>query len=302
MTAILEVTGVSRRFGDTVSLDDVTFQIPAGSICGLFGHNGAGKTTLLSIIAGQDRPDAGTVRVNGAEPFENGDVLGQMNYIRDNQRYPDDYTVRHILRASPLFYENWDAALAERLIERFALPRTQAVKKFSRGQLSATAIIVGLASRAELTLFDEPYLGLDVAARQLFYTTLLEEMAHHPRTVLLSTHLVQEAEALFSHVVILDHGRVVLDAPRDDLWDYATTIAGVRTAVDALPLDGRVLSESGTGALLSRTVRGALTEAQRAEADRLGLVTAPASLQELVGSLSSASPTPTTSDALTIGR
>lgn len=297
MTAILSVDGVSRRFGSTVSLDNVSFQIPVGSICGLFGHNGAGKTTLLSIIAGQDRPDSGAVRVGGSEPFENGDVLGQMNYIRDNQRYPDDYTVRHILASAPLFYPDWDADLARRLVARFALPAKRAVKKFSRGQLSATAIVIGLASRAALTLFDEPYLGLDVAARELFYTTLLEEMEGHPRTVVLSTHLVQEAEALFSHVIILDHGRVVLDAPRDDLWDYATTISGARAAVEAFDCGLAVIAEAGTGALLSRTVRGTLTDAQESEAGRAGLIIAPATLQELVGSLSSV-----TSDALTIGR
>src|SRR5262249_40772508 len=149
-------------------------------------------TTLMQIITGQQFASSGTVEVMGASPVENDTVLTNVCFVRENLRYPEWFTVRHSLRAAALLFPRWDEAFAQSLVDEFRLPRFRQMRKLSRGMLSAVGVIIGLASRAPLTLFDEPYLGLDAVARQLFYDRLLADYAEHPRTIVLSTHLIDE--------------------------------------------------------------------------------------------------------------
>ena len=142
-------------------------------------------------------------------------ILRRMVLVREDQNYPD-FKVRHALRAASWFYPNWSSEEAEALLRDFDLPVNRAIKKLSRGMRSALGIVIGLAAQAEITLFDEPYAGLDAVARHLFYDRLLSSYAESPRTVVLSTHLIDEAADLLEQVVMIDHGRIVLDAPADD--------------------------------------------------------------------------------------
>ena len=221
MTPTILVGGLTRRYRGQLALDDVTFDVQGASVTGLLGRNGAGKTTLLRIIAGHEFASAGRVAVLGASPVKDEEVLRRMVFIREDQTYPD-LKVRHVLRVASWFYPNWSHELAEALVADFGLPRNRRIKRLSRGMRSAVGIVIGLASRAEVTLFDEPYAGLDAVARQVFYDRLVAEQAEHPRTVLLSTHLIDEAAGLLDRVVVIDRGRVVLDAPAGDLRDRIT--------------------------------------------------------------------------------
>lgn len=148
MTTAIAIRGVSRNFGRAKALDNVSLTVPKDSILGLLGRNGAGKTTLMSIIAGQDRATTGQVEVLGHTPFEHAPTLRQIIYVRDNQRYPDDYKLHHVLRIAPAFAPRWSAALAQELINGFRIPAKTEIKKMSRGQLSSVAIVLGLAARA----------------------------------------------------------------------------------------------------------------------------------------------------------
>ena len=179
MTPTISVTGLTRRYRDQLALDDVTVDIEGPSITGLLGRNGAGKSTLMRIIANQEFASAGTVRVFGASPVENDAILRRMVLVREDQEFPD-FKVRHALRAASWFYPNWSAELAETLLARLRPPANRAIKKLSRGMRSALGIVIGLAAQAEITLFDEPYAGLDAVARQLFYDRLLASYAEHP--------------------------------------------------------------------------------------------------------------------------
>lgn len=158
----IETRGLTRVHDETRALDDVSVRIRTGVITGLLGRNGAGKTTLMSLATAQDLPTAGDVLVEGQRPFEHAKVLERMCFIRDNQRYPDDYALKHTLRAARVFYPNWDQTLAEELVSLFRIPDKTVVKKFSRGQFSALGIVLRLASRAPIIFFDEPYLGLEM--------------------------------------------------------------------------------------------------------------------------------------------
>jgi len=161
------------------------------------------------------------------------------------------------------------------------LPVHRRIKKLSRGQLSSIGVIVGLASRAPLTFFDEPYLGLDAVARQLFYDRLLQDYAEHPRTVILSTHLIDEVANLLEHVLVIDAGRIIIDQDAESLRGSATTVVGTRATVDAFVSDRAVLDRETIGGLASATING-LDAAGKAAATAAGLELAPVSLQQLV--------------------
>ena len=281
MTPVIEVDRLTKKFGALAAVDDVSFSVEENKIYGLLGRNGAGKTTLMQLITGQDFVTHGDIRVFGQAPVENASVLQRISFIKESQRYPDDFKVKHVFRSAPWFFANWDADFAERLIEDFRLPLDRRIKKVSRGQLSAIGVIVGLASRAHLTFFDEPYLGLDAVARQTFYDRLLEDYAVHPRTVVLSTHLIDEVSDLLEHVLLIEEGRIIIDQDAESLRGSATTLVGMRAAVDGFVGGREVLHRESIGGLGSVTVCG-LDDADKTAARAAGLELVPVSLQQLV--------------------
>lgn len=281
MTEAAEVTHLSKRFGKVLAVDDVSFTVAENKIYGLLGRNGAGKTTLMQLLTGQDFATSGTIKIFGETPVENASVLERLCFIKESQRYPENFKPRHVFATAPCFFPHWDAEFAERLISDFTLPVNRKIKKLSRGQLSAVGVIVGLAARAPLTFFDEPYLGLDAVARQIFYDRLLEDYAEHPRTVILSTHLIDEVSDLLEHVLVIDSGRIIIDQDADELRESATTISGMATAVDAFVRDRQVLHRSHIGSLATATLQR-LSPQDRTAASTAGLELSGVSLQQLI--------------------
>ncbi|PQZ55637.1 MULTISPECIES: ABC transporter ATP-binding protein [unclassified Microbacterium] len=282
MTAVIEVQNLSKRYKEKRALDNVSLSIEGGAIYGLLGRNGAGKTTLMSILTAQNFESSGTVKVFGEHPYENAHVLSRICFVRESQKYPDDAYPKHAFKAASLFFPHWDQALAEELIAEFQLPMKQTIKKLSRGQLSAVGVIIGLASRAEITFFDEPYLGLDAVARQIFYDRLVEDYAEHPRTVILSSHLIDEVSNLIEKVIVIDNGQILLNEDTDAMRDRAVTVVGDADKVDAWVGAREVLHRESLGRVASVTVLGALSAAERAEVTASGLDLAPVSLQQLI--------------------
>ena len=281
MTAIIEADRLGRRYGAVRAVDDVSFTIPENTICGLLGRNGAGKSTLMQLVTGQEFPSSGRVLVAGETPMENSSVLSRIAFVKESQKYPDDFRPKHVFAAAPSFFEHWDAEFAARLVDQFRLPLNTRIKKLSRGQLSSIGVIVGLAARAPITLLDEPYLGLDAVARQLFYDTLIADYAAHPRTILLSTHLIDEVADLLEHVLVIDQGRILIDAAADDLRGRAMTVVGRSNDVDAFMQGRTALHRDGLGGLASVTIDG-VTAADRAAATAAGLELGTVSLQQLI--------------------
>jgi ABC-2 type transport system ATP-binding protein len=271
------MSGVTKRYGDVTALDGASFALAENRIHGLLGRNGAGKTTAMQVLTGQVLPTAGTIEVFGEQPYENARVLDRVCFVKESQRYPDAFKVKHALRAAELLFPRWDAALAAELVADFGLPPNRTVKKLSRGMLSAVGVIIGLASRAPLTFFDEPYLGLDAVARQLFYDRLLADYAEHPRTIVLSTHLIDEVSDLIEHVVLIDRGRVLIDEDADVLRGAAVTVSGPAAAVEAFVAGRTVLHREHLAGQVRATVAGAA-----APPPGTGLHAEPVSLQQLV--------------------
>lgn len=281
MTAVIEVADLSRHYGKVRAVENVSFSVEEGAICGLLGRNGAGKTTLMRLVTGQEFATTGDIRVFGENPVENADVLGRTCFVRESQVYPDNFRGKHVLRAASHLFPNWDAEYAERLVEDFRTPLNRPIKKLSRGQRSSIGVIVGLAARAELTLLDEPYAGLDAVARQLFYDHLLADYSANPRTIILSTHLIDEAARLLSQVLVIDAGELLIDSDADVLRGSAVTIVGGHAKVEAFAEGRDVLGWDSVGGISSVTLTD-LSDADRAEAVKAGLDVAPVSLQQLI--------------------
>ena len=164
---VVEIRNVSRRFGAKAALDDVSFDVPAGSVVGLVGENGAGKTTLIKHILGLLKAQSGTVRVFGLDPVrEPVKVLSRIGYLSEEPDLPGWMRVQELLRYIAAFYPTWDAAYAERLREEFELDPSARLKQLSKGQRARAGLIAALAYRPELLLLDEPSSGLDPVVRR----------------------------------------------------------------------------------------------------------------------------------------
>lgn len=290
MTTIVEARGLTKRYRGITAVDGVDFQLARNTITGLLGRNGAGKTTLMHLLTGQEFATHGSITIAGESPVENPRVLQHTCFIKESQRYPDDFKPKHVFAAAPGFFPNWDADFARELAVELRLPVDRRIKKLSRGQLSSVGIIVGLASRAPITIFDEPYLGLDAIARQAFYDRLLADYAAHPRTIILSTHLIDEVADLLEHALVIDNGRILIDSPVDALRAHAATIAGPTAAVEQAVAGLDVIHRERLGGFVSATV-ASITEQVTASARAAGLEVGPVSLQQLIIRQTGGSPT-----------
>jgi ABC-2 type transport system ATP-binding protein len=289
MSMVVEVRQLTKSYGSITAVKGVSFSIEAGNIYGLLGRNGAGKTTIMRIITAQEFATSGDVKVCGEMPYENSQVLSRICFVKDTQKYPKYFRMIDVLEVAPLFFPKWDREYAFALTEDFHLPLNRRMNALSRGMLSAAGIVVGLASRAPLTIFDEPYLGVDAVARSLFYDRLLEDYGEHPRTVILSTHLIDEVSRLLEHILVVDEGRLILDEEADALRGRAFTVVGPAATVDAYTAGKDVIARQPLGGLVSATVMGTGTTgnaSDRQKAQALGLEVVPVSLQQLIVHLS----------------
>lgn len=280
--SVISFDAVTKTFGDFTALDAVSVAFAENTITGLLGRNGAGKTTMMQVATGQAFTTSGSIRVFGECPVENAGVLDRICFISENQRYPDVYRVKHVLAAARTVFDRWDQPFADQLVSDFGLRTGQRVKKLSRGQRSAVGVIVGLAARAPVTFFDEPYLGLDAVARQLFYDRLLADYAANPRTVILSTHLIDEIADLVEHVLLIDQGRVLLDEDVDTLRGSAVVVSGPTSAVEAYAAGHDILHREALGGLTRLTVRRVGSRGGTDDGPAHGVTVEPVSLQQLV--------------------
>jgi len=214
--SIISVSELTRRFGATTALDAVSLSMPRGAVYGLVGANGAGKTTLIKHILGLLRAESGSVRVFGLDPVADPvAVLSRIGYLSEENDLPGWMRVDELIRYSRAFYPAWDDAYAEELRQAFALDPAAKVDNLSRGQKARAGLLVALAHRPELLLLDEPSSGLDPVVRRDIVEAIMRTTAHEGRTVLFSSHLLDEVERVADHITLISHGRIALSAPLD---------------------------------------------------------------------------------------
>ncbi|MEV6302046.1 ABC transporter ATP-binding protein [Actinoplanes sp. NPDC051861] len=282
MTPSIQISDLQVRYGDTVALHDIALDLPGGKIYGLLGRNGAGKTTLLSAVAGFRKPSAGSVRLGGEPVFENPRNTTRICLITEGGGVGDSTdNLRDVLDMARMLRPGWDDKYAEELLERFALPRKKSLGALSRGQRSAFGVVVGLASRAPLTMFDEAHLGMDAPTRRLFLDELLRDYVATQRTFVISTHLIEEQSPVFERVLILHEGRVMLHEELDELRSRGVSVTGPSAVVDDFVFGLTVLGEERLGPTKRVMVYGTLAEDSVRAARTHGLELGPVALQDL---------------------
>jgi ABC-2 type transport system ATP-binding protein len=218
VSGIIELSQLTRRFGAKTALDSVSLSLPRGAVYGLVGPNGAGKTTLIRHVLGLLKAESGSVRVFGRDPVADPvGVLSRIGYLSEENDIPGWMSVDELLRYTRAFYPTWDDAYAEELRLAFTLDRAATIKTLSKGQKARAGLLIALAHRPELLVLDEPSSGLDPIVRRDILGAVIRTIAHEGRTVLFSSHLLDEVEAVADHVTMLDHGRIVLSAPLKDI-------------------------------------------------------------------------------------
>ena len=259
-TSVLKAEGLCKSYGSKQVLQNLDLTIQPGKIYGLIGRNGAGKTTLLGILTAQNTKDGGEVTYGGQPVWENQEALDHICFSRELQPVQfggqNNLKVRDYLRAAAIFYPNWDREYAGRLLAEFQLEPKKKICQLSKGQMSMVTILVALASRAPLTILDEPAAGLDVVMRERFYQLLLDDFAETGRTFLVSTHIIEEAASVFEQVIILDQGRILENSPTDELIDQFRYVSGREDEVDRVCAGVEVLSRRTVGRHTTAAVRG----------------------------------------------
>lgn len=264
----LKAQGLCKSYGANQVLFNLDLDIEPGKIYGLIGRNGAGKTTLLGILTGQNTKDSGTVTYGDQPVWENQAVLDQLCFSRELQPTlfsgPNNLKISHYLRSAAIYYPGWDKEYAQKLLEEFGLNPKKKISQLSKGQMSMVTILIALASRAPVTILDEPAAGLDVVMRERFYQLLLEDFARTGRTFIVSTHIIEEASSVFENVIILDHGRILENCPTEELVDQFRYISGRDDVVDQVCQGLEVLSTHQMGRHKTVAVRGGGVKLQNA--------------------------------------
>ena len=255
MTAIVSARGLGKRYRRRWALTDCTLDIPAGHVTGLVGPNGAGKTTLLNLAAGLLAPTTGTIEVCGGRPAAGPEQLAKVGYVaQDTPTYPG-LSVRDHLELGARLNPRWDAALARSRVDRLGLDPAQKAGRLSGGQRAQLALTLGLAKRPELLLLDEPVASLDPLARREFLQGLMEAVAEHGFSVVLSSHLVADLERVCDHLLVLVDSRVRVTGEVEQLLASHHRLTGPRRDPGSLPAGQQVVSASSTDVQSTLVVR-----------------------------------------------
>lgn len=211
------VTGVTKTYGSTVAIDNVTLSVPQGSVYALVGPNGSGKTTLFKLLAGLVRPDSGTMAVMG-EPVRAGErPPGCLAFVPDGCALYDYMTVVEHTAFAAQFAQRWDSGFAQRSLQGLGLPLHKRVGQLSQGQRTQVALVLALSQRPDLLILDEPTANLDPIRRREVHRLVIGEASARGQTILLSSHNLTEVERVADRVGFLRQGRLIAERLVDEI-------------------------------------------------------------------------------------
>lgn len=257
MNAVLDANGLGKRYRQRWALRDCTLQVPAGRVVGLVGPNGAGKTTLLHLAVGLLQPSAGHIGVLGGKPAESPAQLGRVGFVAQDTPVYASLSVADHLSLGGWLNPGWDAGVAERRIDQLGLDRSQRAGKLSGGQRAQLALTLAIAKRPELLLLDEPVASLDPLARHEFLQHLMESVAEHGVSVVLSSHLVADVERVCDYLIVLAGSRVQVAGDVEELLASHHRLTGPRRDPAYVPSDHEVIEASHTDRQTTLLVRSA---------------------------------------------
>lgn len=247
--AVVDVNELSRSFAQKIALDRVSFRATPGQVYGLVGSNGAGKTTLIKHLLGLLRATTGSVRVFGLDPvLDPVGVLGRIGYLSEERELPEWMSIEELMCYTQAYHPSWDAAYARELLETFALDPRKKIKELSKGMRAQAGLIAAVAHRPELLILDEPSSGLDVVVRRDILDAVVRAVADDGRTVIFSSHLLDEVERMSDHVTLMHQGRVALSGVLDQVRsEYQRSRVRFTEHFDQPPLLDTALMMEGGG-------------------------------------------------------
>ena len=228
----IKISNITKNFGDVCALNDISLTLEGNKIYGLLGRNGEGKTTLLNLMTNRIFPTSGTITIDGENVIENDNALEKIYLMVEKDLYPENMKIKDIFKWTAEFYKNFDMDYALELSKKFGININKKFKELSTGYTSICKIIITLASNAEILLFDEPILGLDAGHRDLFYKELMANYIEKPKTIILSTHIIEEVADILENVIIMKDNKIIKNIEVEELLKDSYTISGLDKNVD----------------------------------------------------------------------
>lgn len=257
----IQINNVTKQFGDTTALSNVSLTFEPEKIYGLLGRNGAGKSTLLNIITNREFPSTGNVTIDGEPAMENDFAQDKLYLMSEQELYAKDFKVKDIFRWTEVFYgQRFDMDTALELSELFELDLNKKITKLSTGYKSVYKNIVALSLKVPYLFLDEPVLGLDANFRDLFYQQLLKTYTERPRTIVISTHLIEEVSRIIEHVIMINRGKIIENTTVEEMLSYAFTVSGSIQAVDKFCMGKPKIGEEQIGSVKHAYLYGKLNK------------------------------------------
>ncbi len=278
---MIELSNVNYSYDKKVPvLQNITLRETKPVIAGLWGRNGAGKTTLMKLLAGHERPDAGSVRIMGEEPYNNWQAVQKICFMQEDLPLSWLWTVKETLTLARYYNPNWDQQLTDRLLRIFELDQSKKVVHLSRGMKSALQDIIGLSSIAEVTVLDEPINGLDAWMRKKLYETLLDSHAEQPRLIMISTHHIEELQSLFETLAVLQRGRLLFYQPMEEVRERGVWLAGEKAKVEKVIYKKPALEQISSGPIMKVLLDTVYSSELKKKAQDQGFSIEKASMQD----------------------
>lgn len=279
--SVIKANNITKRFGNVCALDNVSLTFESNKIYGLLGRNGAGKTTLLNLITNRLFPTEGGITIDGLSVIENDSAIEKVFYMTEKNLYYDGEVIKRVFKWTKEFYPKFDMDYALSLCEKFNLKTNKKLKSLSTGYNSIFKLIITLSSNACILIFDEPILGLDACHRDLFYKELLNNFIKKPKTIILSTHIIEEISDILEKVVIIDKGSIILDDTVEKVLKKAWCISGAADKTDKFIKDKKTINVEQIGEFKSAIILGEVTDLDKKEVEDLELKFSKVELQNL---------------------
>lgn len=281
MNRILETKQLSFLYGKKPALNQININLNENQMIGLIGRNGSGKTTFMKLCAGLYQPSAGEINILGQNPLNNLAVLQEIIYSYTKVPHKSSLPLELIIEDFAGFYEHFDKVFAYKLLEFFSLHRKSKYSSLSQGMSSVLGFICAISTRAKLTLLDEPVNGMDISVRRKVYDILLRDYMEHPRTIVISSHILSELQELLSEMIIIDNGELVLYQSLDELQSMAYRVEGSKEAIQSYTASRTVLHQENKVTGSSAIIEEKLDDNTRKESKQLNLILSKVTPEEL---------------------
>jgi ABC-2 type transport system ATP-binding protein len=278
---VIQTTALTKYYKETKALDNMTVNIGAETITGLVGRNGSGKTTLMKIAAGQLDYTSGEALTFGERPMNNLNVLPKLVYSYHNFPHDKFQYTGVIIKGFQSMFPNFDRPFAEKLMAFFELKPKMWYSSLSQGMASIFNFITALACRTPLTLLDEPALGMDIMVRRSAYEILLRDFMEHPRSFVVSSHLLSELEGTLSDLIFIEEGKLIVNGAIDDIRNSAYRVDGKPESLDAFCKGKKTIFRQSGDILSFAVIYAALTDEDKKEASQRGLTVSNVRVEDL---------------------